>query len=61
MKMQKAVMSERQLSKERSPIQGLQYLVHKGYMHKGKLASVDSKAESVLKKEKIFRSIQNTN
>lgn len=45
-------MSARLLSKERSPIQGLQHLVHKGYLHKGKLASVDSKAARVLKKEK---------
>lgn len=45
-------MSARLLSKERSPTQGLQHLVHKGYMHKGKLASVDNKTACLLKEEK---------
>lgn len=45
-------MSARLLSKERSPIRGLQHLVHKGYVHKGKLASVDNKAACLLKEEK---------
>lgn len=45
-------MSARLVSKERSPVRGLQHLVHKGYMHKGKLAWVDNKTACLLKEEK---------
>lgn len=35
----KAIVSARLLSKKDPPIQELQYFMHKGYLHKGQLAS----------------------
>lgn len=51
-------MSARLLSKEKFPIWGLQHLVHKGYVHKGKLASVDNKTACLLKEEKYSEELR---